>query len=85
MISPSHGPDDSAFALSWAAVTDAAERVDGYAPLNEQATLDLAAGRRTPFCFATATRPSEPSSSALVSSTSSCTPGPAGTATPPRP
>ncbi|TFC08421.1 mycothiol synthase [Cryobacterium sp. MDB2-33-2] len=49
VISPSHGPDDSAFALSWAAVTDAAERVDGYAPLNEQATLDLAAGRRTPF------------------------------------
>ncbi|MEC5152378.1 mycothiol synthase [Cryobacterium sp. GrIS_2_6] len=49
MINPSHGPDDSAFALSWDAVTDAAERVDGYAPLNEQATLDLAAGRRTPF------------------------------------
>ena len=49
MISPSHGPDDSAFALQFAAVTDAAARVDGYAPLNEQATLDVAAGRRTPL------------------------------------
>jgi len=49
VISPSHGPDDSSFALSWAAVTDAAARVDGYAPLNEQATLDVAAGRRTPL------------------------------------
>ena len=49
MISPSHGPDDRTFALSWAAVTDAAARVDGYAPLNEQATLDLSAGRRTPL------------------------------------
>ncbi|WBM81072.1 mycothiol synthase [Cryobacterium breve] len=49
MISPSHGPDDSAFALQFAAVTDAAARVDGYAPLNEQATLDVAARRRTPL------------------------------------
>jgi len=49
VISPSHGPDDRTFALSWAAVTDAAARVDGYAPLNEQATLDLSAGRRTPL------------------------------------
>jgi len=49
VISPSHGPDDNAFALSWAAVTGAAARFDGYAPLNEQATLDLAAGCRTPL------------------------------------
>ena len=49
MISPSHGPDDHDFEADFGAVTDAAAHVDGYAPLNEQATLDLRAGRRTPL------------------------------------
>ena len=49
VIRPSHGPDDRAFAVDLAAVTDAAARADGYAPLNEQAALDLRAGSRTPL------------------------------------
>ncbi|TFB86947.1 mycothiol synthase [Cryobacterium algoricola] len=66
MIRPSHGPDDSSFALSWAAVTDAAARVDGYAPLNEQTTLDVAAGRRTPLLLRDGEAIGDPVVGALV-------------------
>ena len=66
MIRPSHGPDDSSFALSWAAVTDTAARVDGYAPLNEQATLDVAAGRRTPLLLREGEAIGDPVVGALV-------------------
>lgn len=39
---------DAAVAAAFHKIADAATAADGYEPFNEQATLDLAAGRRTP-------------------------------------
>lgn len=57
---------DPDIAAQFTRVADAATRVDGYAPFNEQTMLDLAAGRRSAYLFFADEHPNKPVGAAAV-------------------